>query len=328
SCAARVRTAQEVLLQAGRAEARQIASVWLEPHPGPVPTIVLGGFVPDSTEQVFLLRGHLLKSGPLYYLNYPPDGFSLDLFCAQLDDLVAEITLTSAQPPVVFAVSFGGGLVLVWLRRARARGRELPLSGVVLVSPVACIEDLIAPGETKASTLLGRALLPYVNAREPVGPAVVEKSRAIFSRMFEAGAQNKESTRLLLTAGELEHLRSAVQETIRRVSPVGAWERVQALRAMATPDSGFPPASPLTAAPVLILYAEKESAVLTAKSPTRLALESAHRSWFPESKVWLITNRGGPPVQHASLVFHYGNFLPFITAFYRRLRNCKVRAAA
>ena len=319
------RARQDAVLAAGVAGPHQCAAILTEASPGPQPTIILGGFVPDATEAVYLLRGDLLRRGSLYYFNYPRRGFSLDLVLAQLSDLVAEITLVHRRPPVLLAISFGAGLALEWLRR---QPREPALAGLVLVSPVTGVGDLLDPAAAKPTTLLGRVIKPYLDARADLDGALVERSRNVFLKMFEAGAQNKESTRLLLTAGELEHLRSAVQGTIRRVSPTGAWERIQALRAMTTPDAGSPSAAPLTADPVLILYAEKESAVLTENSPTRLALESAHRSWLPESKVWLIANRGGPPVQHASLVFHYGNFLPLIATFYRRLRNGKTRAAA
>jgi hypothetical protein len=94
-----IRHAQSTVLGSGRAGLHQLATVLHEPHPGSLPTIVLGGFVPDATEQVFLLRGHLAKSGSLYYFNYSPEGFSLDLLCAQLDDLIAEL-LHLGQPPV------------------------------------------------------------------------------------------------------------------------------------------------------------------------------------------------------------------------------------
>ena len=68
----KVRRAQDAVLQSGRAGEHQRATVLWERSRGRVPTIVLGGFVPDATEQVFLLRGFLLKSGSLYYFNYPP----------------------------------------------------------------------------------------------------------------------------------------------------------------------------------------------------------------------------------------------------------------
>jgi pimeloyl-ACP methyl ester carboxylesterase len=304
--------------------ASQGASILHEARPGPTPTIVLGGFVPDATEQVFLLRGFLLKHGSVFYFNYPRSGFSTELVFAQLDDLVAELAEKHGRPPVIFAVSFGAGLVLEWLKRARRSGRRLDLGGLVLVSPVACVEDLLTAGEAKPSTLLGRAVKPYVDNPSGVRVDQIEKSRAIFTKMFEAGAQNKASLRALMTAGELRQLRDAVMGTIRAIDPRGACERIAALRQMEAPSSYFSQALlPLTAAPTLILYAEKEGAVLTETSPTRFALAAAHRAYFPHSQCKMIVNRRGAPVQHASLIFHCFNFLPPISAFYRRLRAKK-----
>jgi hypothetical protein len=321
-----VHTAQTALPAKSGAALRQAASLWHEPHPGPVPTIVLGGFVPASTEQIFLLRGHLAKSGPLYYLNYAPDGFSLDLVCAQLDDLVSEIRLRHGQPPVIFSVSFGSGVLLEWLRRVRRARRHAAVAGLIFISPVACVEDLLTPGESKPSTLLGRAVQPYF-ASEDFNAAAVEKSRAIFARMFEAGAQNKASLAFLLTRGELTLLRDRVMETIRRISVRGACERVQALRQM-PPLSGRDDLAPLSLAPTLVLYAEKESTVLTETSPTRLELLTRTARWFPHHRTGVIANPRGIPVQHASLIFHGFNFLPVITAFYHRLKSGKFRRAA
>jgi hypothetical protein len=107
-------TAQDDLLARGVATADQRATVLREVGRGRVPTIVLGGFVPDSSEQVFLLRRCFLQAGDLFTLNYPRDSFSLDLLCAQLDDLVADLAARH-QPPVIFGVSFGAGVVLEWL---------------------------------------------------------------------------------------------------------------------------------------------------------------------------------------------------------------------
>lgn len=319
------RRAQAAVLAAGRAGLHQLANVRHEPHGGPLPTLVLGGFVPDSTEQVFLLRGHLAKAGPLYYLNYPPDGFSLELVCAQLDDLVAEIRQRHGQDPVIFAVSFGGGLALDWLRRRQGAASPTPIAGLVLVSPVACVADLIAPDTPRPATLLGRALAPYL-ADEPVTASAVEKSRAIFARMFEAGAQNRGSLAFLLTRNELARLRGQVMATIRRVTARGACERVRALRAMPEPGGDFSP--PLTTAPVLVLYAEREEAVLAATSPTRRQLERDGRRQFPHLVCRVICNPRGAPVQHASLIFHGFNFLPAITTFYHGLKSGKFGRAA
>jgi hypothetical protein len=324
-----VRRAQETVLERGVAEPRQKSTVLHEQRKGGVPTIVLGGFVPDATEQVYLLRGRLLEFGSLYYFNYSRHGFSVDLFCAQLDDLVEELVTLHGQRPVLFTVSFGCGLLLEWLRRGRSAGRTPALGGVILVSPVACVEDLLEPGATKPSTLLGRAINPYIQAKGTVSAAGIEKSRAVFTKMFEAGAQNKESLYTLMTKGELERLRAGVLGTIRNLDAAGACERVQALKGMSAPAAYFSPEIlPLSDAPALILYAEKEGSVITERSPTRFALERAPRAYFSDVTVQVITNPRGNPVQHASLIFHVFNFLPPIKDFYRRLKKRKLRTAA
>ena len=323
-----VHAAQDELLARGGAGLHQRATLLREAGRGALPTIVLGGFVPDSTEQVFLLRRFFRRSGDIYYLNYPRQGFSLDLLCAQLDDLVAELSQRN-EPPVIFTVSFGAGLLLEWLRRARVADREPALAGVVLVSPVACAEDLINPTEPKPSTLLGRALQPYFKDTAATDPGVIEKSRQVFSRMFEAGAQNRSALQALMTPAELSRLRGNVMDVIRSITATGACERVQALRALASPAHYFSRSIlPLTNAPALILFAQNEGAVLDAASPTRFTLECAHRAYFPQSHVASVANPFGSPVQHASLIFHIFNFLPPITAHYRRLKVGKLRVAA
>ncbi len=320
-----IRHRQEALLASRAAAPHQRAALLHEARPGPVPTIVLGGFVPDATEAVFLLRGTLLHAGSLYCFNYSRRGFSTDLLCAQLSDLVDELNLLHGRPPVIFAISFGAGLLMEWLRRTRGAKNQPGLRGLVLVSPVACVADLLPAGATKPGTLLGRALKPYIETGATVDPQLVEKSRTIFQKMFEAGAQNKEALGAILSRVELAHLRSAVLGTIRGIDFQGACERIQSLRQLAIPTAD---AGPLAGVPTLILYAEKESAVLAERSPTRCALENTPRVWFPQGECRLITNRRGSPVQHASLIFHCSDFQPPIAAFYRRLKSGKARQAA
>ena len=322
--------AQSEVLARGEATLSQRATVLCERRFGTIPTIVLGGFVPDSTEQVFLLRSYLLRRGSVYYLNYPRGGFSPALICAQLDDLVTELNTVHGQRPVILGVSFGAGLVLDWLRRARVAHRSPDIGGVVLVSPVACAADIVVPGEAKASTLIGRALKPYLDSRTTVGPEVIDRSRAIFAKIFEAGAQNRDAVRSLLTSGELRQLRDRVLAAVQDLAPAGACERVDALRTM-PPLSPWSSAGqlPLTAVPALVLYAEKESAVLAAGSPTRAAFDSAMPAIFPRGELKVVTAAtGGSAVQHASLIFHYFQFLPHIAAFYRRVKLRKLRVAA
>ena len=324
-----VRHAQDAILASGLAGLHQGATIQHEERKGPAPTLVLGGFVPDAAEQVFLLRGFLLKNGSVYYFNYPNRGFSAELIYAQLDDLVEELTRKHGRPPVLFAVSFGVGLVLDWLKRARQTGRFVDLAGLVLVSPVACAEDLFTPGEAKPSTLLARAVKPYVDHDTRIQPAQIEKTRAIFTKMFEAGAQNKATLRTLMTVSELRRLKASVLGTIESIDCTGAFERMRVLRQMQPPSAYFSQSLlPLCHAPTLILYAEKEDSVLTKESPTRFVLAAAHRAYFPESQCKVISNPRGNPVQHASLIFHCFNFLPAISAFYKRLRQPRLTRAA
>jgi pimeloyl-ACP methyl ester carboxylesterase len=300
-----------------------LATVTRERHRGAQPTLVLGGFVPDAAEQVYLLRGYLARQGSVYFLDYSRGAFSLPLLCAQLDDLVADIVALEGAPPVVVAVSFGAGVVLDWLRRARLAGRVPPaLAGVLLVSPVCGASDIVAPCEARPSTLLGRALQPILQATEcEPGPAV-EKARAIFARMFEAGAQNKAALATLMTKAELAELRAGVQATIAGITTRGAYARVHAMRDMACPSTYLTPELlPLSEAPALVLYAEKEDAVLSARSPARATLERACRAFFPAGECRVVVNPRGLPVQHASLIFHVENFMPFFGRFYRDLKR-------
>lgn len=318
----RLRAARDAVLAAGVAGPHQVASILCELRKGPVPTIVLGGFVPDATEQVFLLRGSLLNKGSVYYLNYPRNGFSADLLFAQLDDLAAELATLHGTPPVVFSVSFGSSLVLEWLRRTRAAGRHAPLAGAIFVSPIACMEDLLDPAAAKPATLLGRAVKPYLDTPDgAVDPRQIEKTRTIFTRMFGAGAQNKAALAALMTAAELSRLHTAIMDTITRVDGRGACERMAALRSFSSPASYFSPRLlPLSEAPALILFAEQEDAVIDAGSPTRFVFDTAHRAYFPRGACRTLANPGGAPVQHASLIFHCANFLPPINRFYHGLK--------
>ncbi|HEY9248627.1 MAG TPA: hypothetical protein VIO38_05830, partial [Rariglobus sp.] len=127
----------------------------------------------------------------------------------------------------------------------------------------------------------------------------------------------------------LRRLHAAVMETIARVDVRGACERMAALRSFTAPAAG--PSlrqPPLTGAPVLVLFAENEEAVIEASSPTRLAFTTALRACFPRGECLTLANPGGAPVQHASLIFHSANFLPPVARFYRGLKARKFLQAA
>lgn len=319
---------QDRLLASGAAQPHQRATLHRIFRRGPTPTIVLGGFVPDSTEQVYLIKDLLLRHGSVYCVNYPRTGFSADLLFAQLDDLVDEIAQYHHRVPTFFSVSYGCGLVLEWLRRRRAADVRQPIGGLVFVSPVACTDDLLPRGKKKASTLLGRAVAPFLDCEAPPDERAIEKARTLFAKMFEAGAQNRDALKSVMNADEAVELRDRVLGTIRSIDHTGACERVRSLQAMQSPIDYFLPGMlPLSEAPALILYAEKEDSVVDAASPTRFVLESAHQAYFPRGRFAVIANPRGAAVQHASLIFHHENFRPALHAFYGRVRALQLSAA-
>lgn len=203
------------------------------------------------------------------------------------------------------------------------------LAGLIFVSPVACVDDLLPEGRTKAATLLGRAMQPYLDRTRTPDSKAIERSRAIFVKMFEAGAQNKAALRQIMNAREAIQLRDNVMATIKSIDSQGACDRVGALVGLTSPLSYYTAdLLPLSEVPTLVLYAEKEDSVVDASSPTRRVFETAHKVYFSKSEYHLICNPGGSPVQHASLIFHHANFRPVLGAFFKRLRaERKGRAA-
>lgn len=317
------RLRQDALLAAGFAGLHQRAEILVESRPGPLPTIIVGGFVPDATAAFYLLRGGLLRNGSVYYFHYPRCGFSTELFLAQLEDLIAEVATDTGRRPLLVAVSFGAGLVVECLRRAALRGKPPPLAGLLLVSPVTCQADLLDPAAPRPTTLLGRVLLPFLKPDATPDPAVIAKSRAIFLKMFEAGAQNQAALTFLLTQTETQQLRGAVIGAINDVDAVGAFERVQALRALPEP---IEPRT-LYSGPTLILYAEKEGAVLQERSPSWREFTTRPEAWFPQGRCLTVVNHPDHPVQHASLIFHSRNFAPHFNALVQAVRRGQHRAA-
>ncbi len=317
------RQRQDALLAAGCAGLHQRAEILVEPRPGSLPTIIVGGFVPDATAAFYLLRGGLLRHGSVYYFHYPRCGFSTELFSAQLEDLIEEVATDAGRRPLLVAVSFGAGVVIECLRRAALRGTPPPLAGLLLVSPVTCQADLLDPAAPRPTTLLGRVLLPYLKPGASPDQAVVDRSRAIFLKMFEAGAQNQAALTFLLTQTETQQLRSAVIDAINAVNAVGAFERVQALRALPEPTKP----QVLYSGPTLILYAEKEGAVLQEHSPSWREYTTRPEAWFPQGRCVTVANHPDHPVQHASLIFHSRNFAPHFAALIQAIRRSQRRAA-
>jgi hypothetical protein len=118
-------------------------------------------------------------------------------------------------------------------------------------------------------------------------------------------------------------LRAAVLATINRITPTGVLERVRALCEFSLPRE----TRCLSRAPTLILYAEKESAVLVDNSPTEQILRQQTLKCFPLGHCLTVRNTPENPVQHASLIFHAQNFEPLLSSFYRQIKPTQYRAA-
>lgn len=298
-------------------------TLYRERGSGSVPTIVVGGFVPDATETVEFQRDLLRRFGSIYYLNYPRGGFCREMFAAQLADLIDDLAARRRRP-ILFGVSFGCGLLADLLRRADETLRER-IRGLVLVSPVLCGDDLIRPaGERKGGVRLlehnlKRLLEADPNDAENLG-RLVERGRRCFQALFNGGAENR-----VLSTRHLS-IRERVFDVISGTSSTGGFQRVMALRDFRFPD----PDVTLFGGPVLTLLAEREEEMLVPGSPT-LGLFRDVEVWrgpLPGCKVRTV--RSADPsdrVPHASLIFHHQAYRLPIEEWYDRLVCPSLRLA-
>lgn len=299
------------------------AQIFKEKGNGAVPTIVIGGFVPDATEQVEFQRSLFKEHGSIYYVNYPRHGFCCDMFFAQLADLI-EYLNNRDQRPVLFAVSFGCGLVARFLQEY-PDAAFLRLRGVVMVSPVLCTEDLVRAEDDKVGgvRMLESNLRRILKAGTDGGAAVarqIERARRSFQALFETGAQNRElSTRHL-------SIRKKIMQVIETTPAAGGYQRVLALKEFRRPD----PARPIFTGPALALLAEGEENLLVPSSPTLALLRHPERKkdLFPRGLLVKVASRTpGDAVAHASLIFHHHCYNPLIRVWYDQLQPSRYLAA-
>lgn len=297
-----------------------LARVLVERGRGAVPTIVLGGFVPDATEAVHCQRRLFRRFGDVYYLNYPRHGFDREVLVAQLLDLVSELGRERGQRPVLFGISFGCSLLVDLLGRPELLDLGQRLGGAVMVSPVLSLADLLgAAGEGKS--LIGRLTASVLEAvgRGEQEPAF-HTGRKVFLKIFMAGTRNRSAMARLARRGQGDFLKERIQTTLGDISADGARQRLALL----------PPTCPLierleapvSELPVLALFAEREEAVMAALAPTRQALEGRMRALFPRGELAVVrSEESGDEVQHASLIFHSRYFNPCFESFYRRIAS-------
>ena len=291
--------------------------IYREKAAGNRPTIVVGGFVPDATEAVEFQRPILRSFGSIYYLNFPRNGFSQELFDAQLADLIDELAL-KGQQPVLMAVSFGAGLVVDFLRRA-TESLHQRLRGLLLISPVLCTADLIRPDNQRSGGVrmlesnLRKILKADPNDENDLNRQL-ERARRCFQALFEAGAENRP-----LTARHLS-IRQRIFGVLEHTSNLGGYQRVLALRGFQAPSPG----RTVFAGQTMVMLAEDEQSILVPGSPTlQMAQDtSAVRELLPEGRVCLISSTSEhDPVAHASLIFHQHCYNPRIEQWLQRLHG-------
>ncbi len=289
--------------------------IFKEKGAGSLPTIVIGGFVPDATEAVEFQRPLFKKYGSIYYINYSRNAFSVEMFCAQLADLIEDIN-RRGRKPVLFGISFGCGLIRAFLR-SPANDISLKIRGVVMASPVLCTEDLVREEREKGcgvrmleSNL--KRILKSDPEREDEVSRQIERARRCFQSLFEAGAENRELKHRHLS------IRKKIMDAVAKTPAVGGYQRVLALKVFSQPEVS----SQVFGGPALVLLAEGEEDILVPASPTLRALRNpeSRATVFPRGRVRVVTSHNATDaVAHASLIFHHDCYNPHLEAWYDKL---------
>jgi pimeloyl-ACP methyl ester carboxylesterase len=313
--APKVRRREFAVLEKNQDSYRTRCQLYRENGPGNVPTIVLGGFVPNATETVEFQRKLLRQHGPIYYVNYSRNGFCQEMFTAQLTDLIEDLA-RRGQKPLIMGVSFGCGLLSNFLRQADEHVHEI-IRGLVLISPVITTDDLIRPADQKRDGIrILESILKKIMSTDPENKVEidknVERSRRCFQALFNSGAENR-----TLSVRHLA-IRKKIFDVIEYTTARGGFERVTAMR-----DFNFPvPASTLFSGPVLVLLAENESDILVPSSPTlKLFSDSSlYSRVFPSCRVKAVKSKiAGDGVAHASLIFHHEAYNALLEGWYDKL---------
>ncbi len=298
------------------------SSIYRERGSGVMPTIVVGGFVPDATEVVEFQRPLLREFGSIYYINYPRNGFSETLFFAQLADLVEDINLRGERP-VLLGISFGAGLIARFIRNSSA-AIVSGIRGVAMVSPVLCTEDLVRPaGERSGGVrMLESNLRRILSARSSDSADIerqIERARRCFSGLFGIGAENRQ------LGGRHLAIKNKIMNTIEKTPFLGGYERVLALQSFALTGDEC-----LFSGPALVLLAETEENLLVPTSPTLALCRDSNRflGLLPKGKCSRVSSgNAADPVAHASLIFHHEQYNSHLASWYSRLLGPKMFAA-
>lgn len=297
--------------------------IFKEKGAGEIPTIVIGGFVPDATEAVEFQRPLLRSFGSIYYLNFSRNDFSLEMFFAQLMDLIEDIN-ARGKAPVIFSVSFGCGVLKNFLA-ATANDPLLKIKGIVMVSPVLCAADLVREEREKGEGVrmlesnLKRIFKVDASITDDVDRQI-ERARRCFQSLFEAGAGTRPLNHRHLS------IKTKIMDAVKKTPSIGGYQRVLAIREFLPPNGEVP----LFTGPTLALLAEREEDILVPSSPTLKLLQDpeARKVLLPRGKVKIVSSRqADDPVAHASLIFHHHCYNPLIEAWYDQMQAPRLFAA-
>jgi pimeloyl-ACP methyl ester carboxylesterase len=297
---------------------------------GPFHFILVPGLVPDGPE-TFLRQVKTLRAfGSLATVTYPYERFDIEAVLTSLREHILA-SHRAGRLPVVVGVSVGGGLCLEVLRRAREAQETLPLSALVLISPLSCTDDLAPLLKRLVDGILSESDLGAGGNPE----AAVERGRTFFRALASRSvtptpdAGGWRSLLALLTPHGIANLqerriRDRIDRTLAAIPAAGGVERVLSMRAMQGIGTGPAARRPLTAAPTLLLWGSKERHTLNMEGPGTSVLcrpDLASRV-FPACEVHWLYGADGEEIPHASLLKHAPAFNRHLRCFMeRRLRH-------
>ncbi len=293
---------------------------------GPFHFLLVPGLVPDGPE-TFLRQMRMLRSyGTCTTVTYPYEGFDLDTTLAALKGVILAAH-EDGKLPVLVGVSVGGGLCLELMRRARDAGEVLPLSAVMLISPLSCIGDL-AP---LLSRLVTGIASEHARGDDGNPELALERGRSFFktlaSRSVAPRAQTGRLRSLLalLTPQGIADLgerriRDRIDHTLANISPQGGIARTMAVTSLRGIDPANRTSGPITSAPTMILWGSKERHTLNIEGPgaSILCRPDLASKFFPHSEIHWLYDVNGDEVPHASLLKHHHTFNRFLRSFIKR----------
>jgi len=299
---------------------------------GPFRFLMLPGLVPDGNETFLRQEKLFLAHGDCEIVNYPYRDFSLE----GIMDLVTEFVQRqrkAGKPAIIVGVSVGGGFTLEWLRRTREEGRDPSLAGLLLVSPMTCVQDL-APlllklwkpivaksGDSVQALEKGRSFFKSLASRSAAPGSLPSGIKGLFAMLTPQGMNDVQERKI----------KKRIDLTLERIPPEGAIARCRALENVPGILAGERPKQPLLQAPAMILWGSKERHTLNMEGPgtgllCRPDLAIRH---FPDVQVQWLYGKDGEEVPHSSLLKHHRAFQKPLAEFLGRLdRERKERRKA